>query len=382
MTRRPLAKYVFLPVEVRKVWSPQAFLKKLPDVIFSIVDLRFGRNAYAVFKNYLIPETEQPTSLAAIGRRLGISKQASQAVFKRMIRRFREVMIEDTYRMCGFHVRREFSLPLRILATEVRRDPDPILLQSEWDALLARTWQMRSSDLGQMERFILEVLGLRRFDFSESTLGSIIVLASDRDVTRLLVAARFIQKLIVSHHPAGLTLQQITEAIRKRTGLRSLSEERIRVLMRCARDIEKVGDQYRTSGRSMMRRADHYEEILLRAGKPLHYRELARRAVPFGYRGNDKQHQSVTNILLPDPRFVAAAQAGYWALVRWHKVETRGIKEIAFDEIKRAGRPMKEKELFSLIAKRRPVKRRSIPRMLAKSSRFKKVGPKLWAICE
>jgi len=291
-------------------------------------------------------------------------------------------MIEDTNRMCGFHVRREFSLPLRILATEVRRHPDPILLQSEWDALLARTWQMRSSDLGQMERFILEVLGLRRFDFSESTLGSIIVLASDKDVTRLLVAARFIQKLIASHHPAGLTLQQITEAIRKRTRLRSLSEERIRVLMRCARDIEKVGDQYRTSDRSMMRRADHYEEILLRADEPLHYREMARRAVPFGYKGNPTQHQSVTEILRQDPRFVPVGHSGFWALVRWRKVETRGIKEIAFDEIKRAGRPLHEDKLHLLIAKKRSVKRLSIRRMLALSSQFKRVGSKLWALNE
>lgn len=322
-------------------------------------------------------------SLAAIGRSVGISKQAAQTAFKKMIRRFREVLIEDTYRRCTFRIRPEFSRPLRVLSTKLNERSEGILPLSEWDSLLARTWRMRRSELGQMESFVLEILGLRRFDFNKSTLGSIIVLASDKDVTRLNIAARLIQKILASHHPAGLTLQQITEQIRTRARLRSLSEDRIRALMRYAKNIEKVGNRYRTPHRSMMRRADHYEQILIRADKPLHYHEMGRRAVSFGYKRNPTQRESVTNILCQDPRFVPVAQSGFWALARWHNIETRTITEIAADEIKRAGRPLDESELHSSIAKRRPVQRRSIPRMLyAHSGVFKKVGPKLWTIYE
>ena len=132
----------------------------------------------------------------------------------------------------------------------------------------------------------------------------------------------------------------------------------------------------------MRRRADHYEQILLRAGKPLHYRKLAEGAVRLGYKGNPRQHQSVTNILVKDPRFVPIAQSGVWALTRWRGIERRTITEIAFREIKSAGRPLHEDKLYSSIAKKRRVKKGSIPQMLAQSSRFKKTGLKLWAIRE
>src|SRR5205085_8056802 len=135
------------------------------------------------------------------------------------------------------------------------------LLHSDWDALLSRTWRMRSSQLGQMESFILEILGLRRLDFSKSTLDSIVVQASEKDMTRLNLAARFIQDILISRHPKALTLQQLTQAIRAHSRFRSLTEHKIRVLVQCAKNIERLGNRYRITDTAMGRRADDYEQI-------------------------------------------------------------------------------------------------------------------------
>ena len=347
-----------------------------------MAELRFGPNARVVLENYILKASSPETTFSGIGRSVGITKQAAHAVFKRMIRKFREVMLEDKYRMCGFRLRPEFLHPLRLLSGKLRRRSETILRQSDWNALLARTWGISAAQLGPLEPFILEILGLCLLDFGKSTLGPIIVIASDKDKTRLNVAARLIQSLLRSQYPSGLTLQRLSGAIKRRSGLRGLSDYKIRGLVRCGKNIERVGTRYRIPDRSMSRRADHYAEILRRAGKPLHYSELARRAVRFGYRGNDKHRQSVTNILVGDSRFVPMAQSGFWALATWRNLETRTITQIAFDEIQRARRPLDEKQLYALISRQRVVKKRSIPRMLAQSSRFKRMGNKLWTTCQ
>src|SRR5204863_6685871 len=138
----------------------------------------------------------------------------------------------------------------------------------------------------------------------------------------------------------------------------SLSPGKIQALVRCAKNVERLGDRYLIPERKIMRRrADDYEQILLRAGKPLHYRELARRAVQFGYK-----HKFVTNILVRDSRFAKVGHSGFWVLSTWRNFETRTITQIAFDEIERARCPLDESQLYALISKQRVVKKRSIPR--------------------
>ena len=371
-----------LPKQARRSWSPRAFVAHLPQVALSMAELRFGPNARVVLENYILKASSPETTFSGIGRSVGITKQAAHAVFKRMIRKFREVMLEDKYRMCGFRLRPEFLHPLRLLSGKLRRRSDTILHQSDWNALLARTWGISATQLGPTEPLILEILGRSRLDFGKSTLDPIIVIASGKDKTRLNVAARLIQSLLTSQYPSGLTLQKLTGAIKRRSGMRNLSKDKIRALVRCVKNIERIGKLYRIPDRSMRHRADHYAEILRRSGKPLHYRELARRAKLFGYRVNDRKRQSVTNILVKDSRFAPVAQSGFWALATWPNLETRTITQIAFDEIQRARGPLDEKHLYALISRQRVVKKRSIPRMLTQSKCFKRVGYRLWTTCE
>jgi hypothetical protein len=380
--KRAATSSLFLPEGPPRVWAPQAFVEQLPHLALSVAELRYGPNARVILKNYMLTESSRTKSFSAIGRSVGISKQAAQAVFKKLIRRLREAMIEDIYRMFGPRIWPEFSRPLRSLSSEIKQRSETAFPHSDWDALLARTWGMSASQLGQMEPFILEILGLQRLDFCESTLDPIIITASDKDKTRLRIAARFMQKVLTSHHARGLTLEELTSMIKTRSDLRSLSADKIRALVRCAKNIIRRGNRYRIPDKTMSGRANQYQQILLRAGKPLHYRELARRAVRFGYKGNDKQHQSVANILVRDSRFVPVARSGRWALAGWRDVETRTITQIAFDEIKRVGRPLREAELCSSILEKRRVSRATLKRMLEQSRRFKRIGKKLWTTCE
>jgi hypothetical protein len=182
---------------------------------------------------------------------------------------------------------------------------------------------------------------------------------------------------VLSKHPAGLSLSEITDQIRKDWPTPPVTAEKIRFLLQAMTKIEVDGDAYRLHQRS--RRADQYYEILQQAGKPLDYRELTRRAVRFGYRGGHDSH-SVAVILGGDKRFNVASPRGFWALSEWKHVDTRTFTQIAFDEIRALQRPLHEAELNRLFMSQRGSKPKSIGNLLNANSRFRKIAPKTWAL--
>lgn len=371
---------VLLPTRSRRNWSPRAFVRELPNVARAIAQLRFSPTALAVLDAHILASS-RAKSLSAISRELGITKQAAHAIFNRMILKFREILLEEKYRMCGFRIRPEFSRPLQGLSRKLQVRSTRDFRYSEWNALVARTWGINTAQMGAAEPLVLEILGLRRHDFSTTRLTSVVTDAV-KTKTRRERAGSFIRRLLRSRYPAKLTLKKIIDVVSERPSFRGIDEKKIRTLLSSMKEVEKRGNSYRLTAASMASRADQYEQILQRAGRPLHYRELAKRARRFGFTGNTNQHQSVTNILVADPRFIPVAHTGRWALAAWPNLETRTITEIMFEEISNAGRPLHEDELVVRVTKRRPAKRPSIPRMLAANDKFRKVEVKTWTINE
>jgi predicted DNA-binding protein YlxM (UPF0122 family) len=349
----------------------------LPQVALSVADLRFGPNARVILEKYILKSSPE-MSLSEIARRVGITKQAAHATFKKMIQKLREIMLEDKYRMCGFRLRPEFLRPLRTLSKKLlRRHSKTVICYRDWDRLVRRTWGISASQLGVAEPLILEILGFRRREFDQNPLRSILDTTVDKNKTQLFLADRFVRGVLKSHYPNGLTLQQLTDAIKTRSELGRLSVAKIRALVRSSRNIKRVGTLYRIADRCMMRRADQYHQILLQARNPLHYSELARRAVRYGYYGTGSA-RSIHIILQKDSRFASVGRSGYWALSAWRNLEVRSITQIAIDELQRAQCPLDESQLFALISKQKAVKKRTLRQLLEQSKCLKRVGSRLW----
>jgi len=361
-----------IPPERQREWSARQFVRKLPRVVRQFAEVRSGQAAAAVLQHHILTSPYQRKSFEAIGRELGITKQAAEASWKRLLGRLQRTMLQDNYFHCTIRFKPEFLEPLRRLSVALKGRS--AFSQSDWDNLIAKVWHLKASELGAVETLILEIFSLRRFNFDSSAVSPII--ASVGDKKTLEDAAVVIRQLLIKQR-RGLTLKQITNDVRSDAGIRRVNEAMVAAILGSLRAVRKHGECFR-----ILSRADQFYDILEKAGEPLHYTELGRRARQYGFRGDLSNRHSVGETLAADVRFMSVAQSGFWALKDWHHVETRTINEILLDELQHSQDPMHEDELFHAVAKYRSVKQRSIPRMLANNNRFQRVGPKLWSLAK
>jgi hypothetical protein len=246
--------------------------------------------------------------------------------------------------------------------------------ETDWERLLVRTWSLKTADIEGVEALLLAILGFRRLNFDKGNLCSVI--SRDHIKHALGRAAHRIDQLL-AQNPSGLTLRQITHEILASPNVQQLNAQKIRILLRSKRNLRCTGGAYYLQ--PVLSRPDQYYEILKKAGRPLHYHEIARRLRQMGYPGR-LVGRSVTNRLCADARFNPVSMTGFWALAEWEHVETRSIADIAFEEIKQADRPLDAGELYRRINNKRPARRDSLRGMLSRDARFERPQPGIWAL--
>lgn len=103
---------------------------------------------------------------------------------------------------------------------------------------------------------------------------------------------------------------------------------------------------------------------LKKAGKPLHFREVARAIGP------DALVQTVHNELIRDPRFVLVGR-GLYALRDWG-YKDGDVKDVISDILREAKRPLSKEDLIDNVFKQRLVKRDTILLNLSNKDYFSK----------
>jgi hypothetical protein len=298
-------------------------IRQLPWVLRAAVASRYGESARVIFEECVVKRGG--TSSAAIGRMLGISKQASHEALRNILTMFRGIIEKSNYRGCRFLLRPQFLRPLRALSSSVNEKDSRILDLKTWNALVRHQWGMNVAQLGAAENLVVALVGLRRFKFPKKrTLQPILVRTDKKIASSLPCVASFIERTLVSAQPTGVGARELSRLVHGRFAGTELSTSDINALCRCLRTVEKRGDRYHALGS----RADFYELVLRREGKPLHYRTLARHARDHGYRGSSYSTY-IAGILSPDQRFVRVSRSGFWALAEWGHLETRTISKIA-----------------------------------------------------
>jgi hypothetical protein len=372
-----------LPDNQRTEWTPRAFLQELVKVAKISVQIRFGSSGLSVLQDHFLTSSCRRTSLAQIARNLGVTRERARKIATSIVEMFVGILHEDNYCGCQFRILPNFLNPLRTISAALESNANGILAYSDWESLLVETWRIQPLEVASVERLLLAVLGFQRVDFSERTLRPIIVPKSRRDGEQLYAALRHIKHLLTVQYPHGLRSRELLNALANKFGPFAVSLTELPALVRSIAALEekKAHGRYRARGGSLKNPANQYERLLREAGKPLHFKEIidrTRRATCSGL----IQSRSVTNVLTEDPRFVAMAQSGFWALTEWRNIETRTITNIAADLIEKAGGPLDQDCLYTLIKARRPVARDSIRALLGRDARFRRTGVQMWSLVE
>lgn len=98
--------------------------------------------------------------------------------------------------------------------------------------------------------------------------------------------------------------------------------------------------------------------VLKKKGEPLHFRDITRSINEASFSNREAKPQTVHNELIKDNRFVLVGR-GIYALREWG-YEPGTVKDVLMRILKRAKRPLSEKELVNEVQKERMVKPETI----------------------
>ncbi len=112
--------------------------------------------------------------------------------------------------------------------------------------------------------------------------------------------------------------------------------------------------------------------VLLKKGKPLHFREISRLIEEMKLSSKKVHFQTVHNELIRDSRFVLVGR-GTYALREWG-YEEGTVKDVLISLLKSAGGFLKKEKLYEGVLKKRKVKKETIAVNLADREIFRKEG--------
>ncbi len=115
---------------------------------------------------------------------------------------------------------------------------------------------------------------------------------------------------------------------------------------------------------------DKAHAVLVKEGKPLHFREVARAIDRTGWSKRKAHPQTVHNELIKDPRFVLVGR-GLYALKEWG-YEPGVVRDVMASVIKNAGRPLAKEDVIRLVSEKRLVKPQTIALNLQNKSLFRR----------
>jgi hypothetical protein len=372
-----------LPSDDSGIWRGRNLIDGLIEVAEAAARGKFGDKGWIVLRSHLLTPGRFG-SLARVGRALGLTREYVRIMAREISDTLRELVQNDDYCGLEFRLRPDFVPRIRALFAAVRTCKGPILTDSECKAMISETWQVGGAGFHRAEKLILELCGLHKMHFSTPKLKPIVFTScfSPSFKMRFEAAANEVRRLLTREYPDGMTEAQLLAVLRAKLGRQCATQELLPGLLECLQIIDhrRPDARYRVRGRYLKDPSYHYERILREEGKPLHYREIARRAGRSGRQFALLDGPALTNRFIEDPRFVAVSQTGFWSLAEWRDVETRGIKDIAADILGRCKSPMHEDALYAAIAPYRQLAMPSLGTMLGRDHRFQKTAPRTWVL--
>jgi hypothetical protein len=355
----------------RKRWTPREVIDLLPEIAISVIGIRHGNNAVRTLNHQLIGPASGRESIVMTGRRLGVTRERPRQIQSAAINTLQRIIGRNDYSSCAFYIRPEYLMQLRRVIRHIKTLPQP-LPYSKWNAYLQKKWRLAPEHIANAERLLLEICGLKLLTFRGNILKPLIC----RDVRpKIKNVAAYATALLTETHPEGLRDQDLQKAVRKKFKS-SFGLNELRAIFQSLIGITYNRGFWMAETATLRSAVDRFERVLEESGKPLHYREIVKRA--FG-QDSEKRYSdnSAGTVLTKDRRFVPAGGRGCWALAKW-KPDTRTIVQVCVDELKKAGRPLRAARLYRAILKSRSVKFASMRKLLSASSDVRSLRRSVW----
>jgi hypothetical protein len=369
--------FVIFPEEQKKRWAPSDFVANLPTLAEKAVENRYGPRALVILRKRLLA-SENSDSLQKVGAGFDRTRERIRVLEEQIINMFAGIFLADEYEGCKFRLRPEFIEPLRSLEARTRDFRASSFTFKEWEKLLKKLWRMHPCDVAPAERLILELLNHPRLANSRPLLR--LIPSSKQGFVQHCKIVNEVERLLTRHYPDGLTAESLRKTLQKKFKFPVINCVKLRSLAQSNPILEFNGGRIRARTSYLIHKADQAERLLRQAGKPRLLRDLAREILGPEACMDLHATRCLSQTMSYDRRLAAIGVSGFWALTEWDFVDARSVPKIAADLLRHSKKPLHQKELFALISSRRPVKEKSIGRMLDADARFQNVGPCTWKL--
>jgi hypothetical protein len=155
-----------------------------------------------------------------------------------------------------------------------------------------------------------------------------------------------------------------------RSSKERIPPEDVRLSITLMEEVEEVApDEFRWRFEHLRSLGDKAYAVLLDAGAPLHFTEIARninqRMAAAGFPPAVTLHQSLGSQLSMDDRFESVGRSGTWKLKDWDHVRTDSIVDLMREALAARQEPLTYDEIHAFVVQHRPeVPRQSIPSLV------------------
>ena len=372
--------FLVLPEEDSVEIVPRHFLKIFPAVMERAVESRYRFSETFVLRHYLLGDSQKPTSLDKVGRKLGRTKQAIALLKDKVVRMLRNAILRDSYGGCRFRFRDAFVTPMRQLSAALSVAKCRPILYSDWTRILSETWGVTSAEFGGLESFLLSF-----FDFNivqpRGSRFRPIVLPKSINTSLFNAALPATERLLRTRWRSGLSEEELLAKLHSSVG--DLTAKEIPIIINSISGVEHIEPEgrFRLRIERVSLLADQLERLLQEKRLPMHIRELTTRVGKSKLKsGGVRTVKNISASLSHHERFKPLARSGYWILSCWNGFETRTVADIVAEILRGAKRSMTEAELYPLIVAQRPVRPDSIRNLLYQDHRFQRVAPCTWEL--
>lgn len=339
---------------------------------------------WLIFQKRFLCTPDRRTTLEGLAEIFGVSRERVRQVQETLVQTIRDQLLGLDLSPASLAMVPKTTEPWRAAELALATCTDGCWLKSRWLDTLCQTWGVAKANVEKNILLICAILGYQELRPDHEELEAIML---DERRSRLDAAA--IRTTVDAIHDA------VTESDARHDSvdlLRSVKKrfpkgqgptlQHIPQLASLCSTVEAVGDaHYQSKFVALRRREDQVVRILEERGTPMDLRDIVReinkRVVTS--RGRALQSRSLVGRLSDDERIVPIGKTGNWALACWGN-ETRTIADLVEACLHQTGEALNEDAIWERIGTLRPMARNSVPLILRSAGRFRRLGPRSWAL--
>lgn len=357
--------------------------KILPDLIQIILSNEHDDRLWPIIQRRYGILNVDPLTLDELGVVFGLTRERIRQLELKAKRILSQILWDANYTGKSYRVQPQIEYALHEIADIIRDTELGVMSDSDFLASLNSLYDEDPEPIKNTLILALEVSNHERIDLGDPDLGYLWKRTDAEFGPAFESGLRQLDRLLTEDTARAVgeidLLLALNRDVRKS---HRIDLEQLRQLIPLCSTIEAHSKgHYWGKFHRLRGRGNQVERILLEKESPMKIRDISReinhRLIIAGLKPVDMRN--LVNQISGDARFVTLGRSGAWALASW-SVESGTIIELMTQCLTYLNRAATPEEIYTYVAKRRPVSRNSIHSYLTFDDRFYRKGRTHWGL--